>query len=144
MRNSGATVVVEGTGDHGCEYMTGGRVVVLGVTGRNFGAGMSGGIAYVYDADGYFGARVNYEMVEVEGLDDEDLAFVRNATERHRELTGSPVAARILDDWDLATGKFRKVMPQDYARVLRVMKDAEAAGLSEEATLKRVMESAHG
>jgi glutamate synthase (NADPH/NADH) large chain len=144
VRNSGATAVVEGVGDHGCEYMTGGRVVVLGATGRNFGAGMSGGIAYVYDVDGFFGSRVNYEMVEIEHLDDEDKAFLQATVAKHLEYTGSAVATRLLDDWDGALLKFRKVMPQDYARVMRVMKEASVAGLDEAETFKRVMESAHG
>jgi glutamate synthase (NADPH/NADH) large chain len=124
--------------------MTGGRVVVLGVTGRNFGAGMSGGIAYVYDVDGFFGSRVNYEMVEIEHLDDEDNAFLRETVSKHLTHTGSAVAGRLLDDWDEALSKFRKVMPLDYSRVMRVMREATAAGLSEEEMFKRVMESAHG
>ncbi len=144
VRNSGATAVVEGVGDHGCEYMTGGRVVVLGVTGRNFGAGMSGGIAYVYDVDGFFGARVNYEMVEIEHLEDEDVEFLESTLRKHVEYTGSAVATRLLGDWDEALEKFRKVMPRDYHRVLHVMREAAAAGLSEEETFKRVMESSHG
>jgi glutamate synthase (NADPH/NADH) large chain len=144
VRNSGATAVVEGVGDHGCEYMTGGRVVVLGATGRNFGAGMSGGIAYVYDVDGFFGARVNYEMVEIEHLDDEDIAFLRSTVTKHFEYTGSAVAARALEDWDAALAKFRKVMPMDFARVTRVMREAKAAGLSDDEMFKRVMESSNG
>jgi glutamate synthase (NADPH/NADH) large chain len=144
VRNSGATAVVEGVGDHGCEYMTGGRVVVLGVTGRNFGAGMSGGIAYVYDVDGFFGARVNYEMVEIEPLEDDDVEFLETTLRKHIEYTGSTVATRLLDDWDESLDKFRKVMPRDYHRVLHVIREAEAAGLSEEETMKRVMESSHG
>ena len=92
VRNSGATAVVEGVGDHGCEYMTGGRVVVLGSTGRNFAAGMSGGIAYVYDPNDAFPALVNYEMVELEPLDDADREWLRATVQRHRELTGSAVA----------------------------------------------------
>jgi glutamate synthase (NADPH/NADH) large chain len=144
VRNSGATAVVEGTGDHGCEYMTGGRVVVLGRTGRNFGAGMSGGVAYVHDGDGLFGGRVNYEMVAIEALDADDRAFLLDIVQRHREYTGSAVAGRLLADWDTSLSKFRKIMPEDYARVMRVMRDAQAAGLSEAETLAKVMESAHG
>jgi glutamate synthase (NADPH/NADH) large chain len=144
VRNSGATAVVEGTGDHGCEYMTGGRVLVLGATGRNFGAGMSGGLAYVLDVDGYFGARVNYEMVEVGGLDPDDDAYLKELVTRHLDYTGSAVAARLLEDWEAALAKFRKVVPLDYARVMRVMGEAKAAGLDEQETFKRVMESAHG
>ena len=122
VRNSGATAVVEGVGDHGCEYMTGGRVVVLGPTGRNFGAGMSGGIAYVWDPAGEFPARVNREMVDLDPLDDEDVAFLRDRIERHSEETDSAVAERILGRFDNAIAEFVKVMPRDYKRVL-----AEAA-----------------
>ncbi len=120
VRNSGAMAVVEGVGDHGCEYMTGGRVVILGRTGRNFAAGMSGGIAYVYDPDGDFHIRCNQEMVDLEKLDDaEDLDLVRGLLERHREYTGSTVAEGMLADWPKITKKFVKVMPQDYKRVLQ-------------------------
>ncbi len=144
VRNSGATAVVEGVGDHGCEYMTGGRVVVLGATGRNFAAGMSGGIAYVHDPDDRFPALVNYEMVELEPLDDDDREFLRATVERHRELTGSDVADRLLNQWESEVSSFRKVMPQDYKRVLLVMTEAAASGLSDEDTLARVMEASHG
>jgi glutamate synthase (NADPH/NADH) large chain len=144
VRNSGATAVVEGVGDHGCEYMTGGRVVVLGPTGRNFAAGMSGGIAYVYDPDDRFAALVNYELVDLVPLDDEDREWLRATVERHRELTGSDVADGILAQWGTEVAAFRKVMPEDYRRVLTVMREAAAAGLSEEETLVRVMESSHG
>jgi glutamate synthase (NADPH/NADH) large chain len=144
VRNSGATAVVEGVGDHGCEYMTGGRVVVLGSTGRNFGAGMSGGIAYVYDPDDVFGAKVNYEMVDVQPLDDTDLESVRSLVQTHLDLTGSAVAERVLGAWAAESGRFRKVMPRDYARVLDVMARAQADGLDEAATLDRVMEASRG
>jgi glutamate synthase (NADPH/NADH) large chain len=144
VRNSGATAVVEGVGDHGCEYMTGGRVVVLGPTGRNFAAGMSGGVAFVHDADDAFPALVNYEMVELESLTDDDREFLRATVERHRELTGSKVAERLLDSWESEVEAFRKVMPKDYRRVLAVMADAERAGLSESETLAKVMEASHG
>ncbi len=144
VRNSGATAVVEGVGDHGCEYMTGGRVVVLGATGRNFAAGMSGGVAYVYDPGGTFPALVNYEMVDLEPLDDAEREWLHATVERHRELTGSAVAERLLTGWESEVESFRKVMPKDYQRVLRVMREAETVGLSEEETLQRVMEAAHG
>jgi glutamate synthase (NADPH/NADH) large chain len=144
VRNSGATAVVEGVGDHGCEYMTGGRVVILGPTGRNFAAGMSGGIAYVYDPDNVFSSLVNYQMVELEPLNEGELDWLRSTIERHRELTGSDVADRILSQWGSEVGFFRKVMPTDYKRVLNVMAEATEAGLSEEETLKRVMAAAHG
>jgi len=119
VRNSGAVAVVEGTGDHCCEYMTGGRIVVIGQTGRNFGAGMSGGIAYVYDIDGDFANHCNMEMVLRESLDEpEDLDLVQGLMERHIELTGSTVAAALLKDWPAAARRFVKVMPREYRRVL--------------------------
>ena len=119
VRNSGAMAVVEGAGDHCCEYMTGGRVVVIGRTGRNFGAGMSGGIAFVYDADGDFKTRCNIEMVSLETLDEpEDLDLVRGLIERHLEYTGSTVAKGILGQWPAIAAKFVKVMPNDYKRAL--------------------------
>jgi glutamate synthase (ferredoxin) len=119
VRNSGAVGVVEGTGDHGCEYMTGGRAVIIGKTGRNFGAGMSGGIAYVYDEDGTFATRCNMEMVGLEALEEhEDLDLVQGLLERHFEYTGSTVAESILRDWPAQSGKFVKVMPSEYRRVL--------------------------
>jgi hypothetical protein len=111
--------VVEGVGDHGCEYMTGGRVVVLGPTGRNFAAGMSGGVAYILDREGTFGARCNTEMVDLEEPSDEDLAEVRALVEEHRERTGSEVAERVLGEWEALRGTWVKVMPEDYKRVLR-------------------------
>jgi glutamate synthase (NADPH/NADH) large chain len=144
VRNSGATAVAEGIGDHGCEYMTGGKVVVLGPTGRNFAAGMSGGVAYVYDADGCFASLVNYQMVELEPLADDEREWLRATVERHRELTGSDVADRLLSQWETEVDSFRKVMPLDYKRVLTVMEVAAAEGLTEEETLKRVMAAAHG
>ena len=119
VRNSGAVAVVEGTGDHCCEYMTGGRVVVLGRTGRNFGAGMSGGIAYVYDANLDFANHCNMEMVLLESLEEpEDLDLVQGLMERHAELTGSTVARALLGDWPAVAKRFVKVMPREYRRVL--------------------------
>ncbi|HKG40281.1 MAG TPA: glutamate synthase large subunit [Conexibacter sp.] len=118
VRNSGANAVVEGVGDHGCEYMTGGRVVVLGPTGRNFGAGMSGGIAYVYDEQRCFAACCNTELVELETLSEHDEAELKDLIAEHAERTGSPVAERMLDDWDASVGRFVKVMPRDYKRAL--------------------------
>jgi glutamate synthase (ferredoxin) len=119
VRNSGAAAVVEGAGDHCCEYMTGGRVVVIGRTGRNFGAGMSGGIAYVWDVDGDFAAHCNRDMVDLEALDEwEDLDLVRGLLERHAEYTGSTVAAGLLAQWPAAGGRFVKVMPREYRRAL--------------------------
>jgi glutamate synthase (NADPH/NADH) large chain len=123
VRNSGATAVIEGVGDHGCEYMTGGRVVVLGETGRNFAAGMSGGIAYVYDVNGDFEQRCNTEMVELEALaEDEDILDLKKAIENHLAFTGSTVAKSILHDWGRCVGRFVKVMPVDYKRVLEARK----------------------
>ena len=136
--------MVEGVGDHGCEYMTGGRVVVLGATGRNFGAGMSGGIAYVYDRDGRFDSRVNDEMVTIEHLDATDREFLRTTVQRHGEYTGSAVAKRLLAAWNVEVSRFRKVMPNDYKRVLTVMRESEAAGLTEDETMVKVMEASHG
>jgi glutamate synthase domain-containing protein 3 len=118
VRNSGVWAVVEGVGDHGCEYMTGGRVVVLGETGRNFAAGMSGGIAYVYDADRRFESRCNMELVGLDALGDEDRELVRGLVEEHHLRTFSPVAARMLGDWEAALERFVKVMPHDYKRAL--------------------------
>jgi glutamate synthase domain-containing protein 2/glutamate synthase domain-containing protein 3 len=118
VRNSGASAVVEGVGDHGCEYMTGGRVVVLGPTGRNFAAGMSGGIAYVLDTEGAFAARCNHELVELEALDQDDVETVEELVEEHLRLAGSKLAGRLLDNWDLYLPQFVKVMPRDYKRAL--------------------------
>ncbi len=120
VRNSGARAVVEGVGDHGCEYMTGGRVAVLGPTGRNFAAGMSGGAAYVLDEAGDFGRyRCNTEMVDLESLESaDDIAELRRMIERHHHYTASDVAAKVLDNWEAALGKFVKVMPVEYKRAL--------------------------
>jgi glutamate synthase (ferredoxin) len=136
VRNSGANVVVEGVGDHGCEYMTGGRVVVLGRTGRNFAAGMSGGIAYVIDRDGAFSQRCNREMVDLEPLiDADDVDFVQVAMMKHITLTGSRYAEQLLADWGALQRKFVKVMPRDYKRALA----ADARRRTEEAALLEVV-----
>ncbi len=140
VRNSGATAVVEGVGDHGCEYMTGGEALILGPTGRNFAAGMSGGVAWVLDLDR---ARLNTEMVDPQPMDEGDLRRVAELLTRHAEETGSAVATRLLDENRLAE-RFTKVMPRDYARVLAARVEAQAAGLDEEATTKKMMEAAHG
>ena len=122
VRNSGARVVVEGIGDHGCEYMTGGRAVILGKTGRNFGAGMSGGIAYVYDQDKSFEKRCNLSTFELEKLKvKEDLDELKELLEKHFRYTGSSVAKKILDNWKKETHNFVKVMPTDFKRVLQEM-----------------------
>ncbi|MFI7624761.1 glutamate synthase large subunit [Microbispora rosea] len=138
VRNSGATAVVEGVGDHGCEYMTGGRAVVLGPIGRNFAAGMSGGVAYVLDLRA---ERVNREMVELEALDDDDAEFLREIVEKHFAETGSTVAKALLAEWDAALGRFSKVMPSDYKRVLLARAAAEAEGRDID---EAVMAAAHG
>jgi glutamate synthase (NADPH/NADH) large chain len=131
VRNSGVRTVVEGVGDHGCEYMTGGRVVVLGATGRNFAAGMSGGVAYVLDEKGDCRSHVNKQMVGITGVDEEaDIAELRDLIERHWQHTRSGRARRILDSWDLSVTKFVKVMPKDYQRVLACIKKAHDQGLT--------------
>jgi glutamate synthase (ferredoxin) len=119
VRNSGVHAVVEGVGDHGCEYMTGGRVVVIGKTGRNFAAGMSGGVAYVYDPSGDFAGRCNTEMVELSAVAaEEDIDTVKGLLENHAKYTGSAVAQRILDRWGEESKRFVRVMPYEYKRVL--------------------------
>jgi glutamate synthase domain-containing protein 3 len=118
VRNSGAVAVIEGVGDHGCEYMTGGHVLVLGRTGRNFGAGMSGGLAYVLDEAGDFKTRCNLGMVELEALTPEDAQFVAGLLKEHQARTGSPQAAALLGNWEEAQTRFVKVVPTEYRRVL--------------------------
>ena len=131
VRNSGARTVVEGVGDHGCEYMTGGRTVILGPTGRNFAAGMSGGIAYVWDRDGDFNLKCNLELVELEKVEGEDdIAEVRELIEKHHQYTGSTVAESVLADWDRFLSQLVKVMPTDYKRVLEEQKTKQAAEAS--------------
>ncbi|CAM8655903.1 glutamate synthase subunit alpha [Burkholderiales bacterium] len=128
VRLSGATAVVEGTGDHGCEYMTGGTVVVLGQTGRNFAAGMSGGLAYVYDEDGQFHQRCNMAMVALETLPDRDDALVKKLIEDHHRWTGSRRARDILDHWGSARAKFVKVFPNEYRRALAELEQKKLSG----------------
>ncbi len=123
VRNSGVHAVVEGVGDHGCEYMTGGRVVVIGGTGRNFAAGMSGGIAYVWDQAGDFPAKCNREMAGLEALDREDTVLVKEMLERHLRTTGSPVAEHLLEHWLERSKQFVKVMPFDYKKALEAQKE---------------------
>jgi glutamate synthase (ferredoxin) len=131
VRNSGADAVVEAVGDHGCEYMTGGRVVVLGPAGRNFGAGMSGGIAYVLDETGDFAGRVNRQMVGVERLEEpEEIARVRAMIERHRDLTGSERARYVLEGWEGLLPRFIAVVPKDFKRAIASLKRAQAQGLT--------------
>ncbi|MGK7345190.1 MAG: glutamate synthase large subunit [Candidatus Nitrospinota bacterium M3_3B_026] len=132
VRNSGARVVVESVGDHGCEYMTGGRAVIIGPVGRNFAAGMSGGIAYILDLDGKSRHRINTQMVDIESLEDEaETAEVKGMIENHQTLTGSVMARKVLDSWEAMVPKFIKVMPRDYKRALAELA-AEAAAQNRE------------
>jgi glutamate synthase (ferredoxin) len=141
VRNSGVDTVVEGVGDHGCEYMTGGRVVILGQTGRNFGAGMSGGVAYVLDPDNVFDPRINKQMVEVERVTDAGEAdALRALIARHVEMTGSVQGQRVLDAWPTLLPKFVKVIPRDYKRVLACIKRAHDQGLSGEEAVMAAFE----
>ena len=132
VRNSGAKAVVESVGDHGCEYMTGGVVVILGSTGRNFGAGMSGGIAFVYDENGDFESRFNSGLADLEVVAEiEDTNVLRDMIENHEKLTGSKQAGMILGDWQESISKFKKVMPRDYKRVLEAKSNKEDTELEE-------------
>ncbi|HEY5820722.1 MAG TPA: glutamate synthase-related protein, partial [Propionibacteriaceae bacterium] len=141
VRNSGATAIVEGLGDHGLEYMTGGIAVVLGATGRNVAAGMSGGIGYFLDLDE---SRLNTELVDALGPTDADLELLKSLITRHGEETGSAVAVSLLGDWDAATVRFTKVLPRDYARVIAAREQAEVDGLDEESTTIKMMDAARG
>jgi len=141
VRNSGATAVVEGIGDHGCEYMTGGKAVILGPTGRNFAAGMSGGVAYVHDPFGDFVERVNHEMVLLEALDDEDETWLKNIILEHQNQTDSVVAEKVLDRWGTPSSRFVKIMPTDYKRVLEAAAAARNAGKDE---VEAIMASSGG
>ncbi|MGH9881489.1 MAG: glutamate synthase-related protein, partial [Pyrinomonadaceae bacterium] len=133
VRNSGVSAVVEGVGDHGCEYMTGGRVVVLGQTGRNFAAGMSGGIAYVLDEKGDFEKRCNQEMVQLSALRDAaEIEFVKNMVYRHAEYTGSTRATEVLLSWDAWLPRFVCILPHDYKRVLETQKQMKENGMTDE------------
>ena len=138
VRNSGAVAVAEGVGDHGCEYMTGGRVVILGPIGRNFAAGMSGGVAYVLDLPAH---RVNREMVDLDPMDADDAGYLRDVVESYAAETGSTVAARLLEDWDAALARFGKIMPKDYKRVLSATQMAEREGRD---VNEAVMAASHG
>ncbi len=138
VRNSGALMVVEGTGDHACEYMTGGRVIILGRTGRNVGAGMSGGIAYLLDPEP---AKVNPELVDLESLDTDEVAWLGEIIGSHAKLTGSRIAAALLADWPIAAVRFSRVMPRDYRRVLALRAEAAALGVNAD---EMIMEASHG
>ncbi len=141
VRNSGAHAVVEGVGDHGCEYMTGGKVVILGRTGRNFAAGMSGGVAYVYDPHEELPENLNAEMVELETLDEDDADFLYGTIQAHVDATDSAVGQRILADWRGQQRHFLKVMPRDYKKVLQAIAEAERDGVDID---KAIMAAAHG
>ena len=142
VRNSGAMAVVEGVGDHGCEYMTGGRVVILGRTGRNFAAGMSGGVAYLLDEEGGFERRCNKGMVDLEPLEAaEDIKLVQDLIRKHAEYTQSTRATKVLANWDRMLSKFVRVVPRDYKRALNAMKIAQEQGIPWE---RAVMVGAHG
>jgi len=141
VRNSGVHAVVEGVGDHCCEYMTGGRVVVLGETGRNFAAGMSGGVAYVLDGKGDFSIQCNQDMVDIEVLDDENIKEVKGMITRHVEYTNSSVGKKVLANWSKKyADKFVKVMPKDYKRMLDAIKKVEDTGLSGDEALMAAFE----
>ena len=141
VRNSGVDTVVEGVGDHGCEYMTGGRVVVLGATGRNFAAGMSGGVAYVLDEAGDFATRCNQQMVGLEKVEAAEAEELRQLIKRHADLTKSQKAFKVLALWEEMVPKFVKVMPKDYKRVLQALAKAQADGLSGDAALNAAFEA---
>jgi glutamate synthase (ferredoxin) len=142
VRNSGVNAVVESVGDHGCEYMTGGRVVVLGSTGRNFAAGMSGGVAYVMDEAGTFKGRCNTQMIGLEELDEPaEIDEVHQMIERHLKYTRSERAQTILNNWQAYAGKFVKVMPKDYKRMLQAIKTVTDQGLSGEDAVMAAFEA---
>ena len=142
VRNSGALTVVEGIGDHGCEYMTGGCAVIIGPTGRNFAAGMSGGMAYVYDLHDTLPNLCNSEMVDLENLStDTDDDTVVSMLKRHVHFTQSSVAQKILDQWKINRKKFVKVIPKDYKIVLQAIETAKRIGIPQD---QAIMEAAHG
>jgi glutamate synthase (ferredoxin) len=142
VRNSGVEAVVESVGDHGCEYMTGGKVVVLGKTGRNFAAGMSGGVAYVLDEDGTFPSRCNVQMVGLEKLETaEEIEELRKLVQQHADYTKSQRAFKVLALWEEMAPKFVKVMPKDYKRVITSLKEAKEAGLSGEEAINAAFEA---
>jgi glutamate synthase (NADPH/NADH) large chain len=141
VRNSGALMVCEGAGDHACEYMTGGHAVILGPTGRNVAAGMSGGVAFLLDADP---ARINPELVDLTGPDPEETAWLATVLRDHADLTGSPIAEALMADWPVAAGRFTRIMPRDYARVLRLREQALASGADADTANTMIMESLRG
>lgn len=144
VRNSGMSAVVEGVGDHGCEYMTGGRVVVLGETGRNFAAGMSGGIAYVYDRSGMLDKNCNKALVKLESPSERDLDTIREMLEKHLEYTGSDTAEAVLGAFETESKKFVKVIPSDYEKVMTVMEEEKAKGATRDEAMLTAFESVTG
>jgi glutamate synthase domain-containing protein 3 len=142
VRNSGANAVIEGVGDHGCEYMTGGRVIVLGETGRNFAAGMSGGIAYVWDPQNIFEKRVNLGMVDLEILiNPTEIKFVKQMIENHYRYTNSKRAKEILENWENEIKNFVKVIPGDYKLALQKLEEENQSGLNQQ---EEIEEALHG
>ncbi len=141
VRNSGVSTVVEAVGDHACEYMTGGTVVILGDTGRNFAAGMSGGVAYVYDKNGDFETKCNKEMVSIEGIEDEDQNILNSMIQKHLEYTDSTVARNLLDNWADSIANFVKVMPNDYKRMLQNIQRVTESGLSGDEAMMAAFEA---
>jgi glutamate synthase (NADPH/NADH) large chain len=141
VRNSGALMVTEGTGDHACEYMTGGHAVILGATGRNVAAGMSGGIAYLLDADP---AKVNTELVDLSGPDPAETEWLAGVLRSHAERTGSVVASTLLADWPTAAARFTRLLPREYARVLRVQREVAQSGVDQARADELIMEAVHG
>ena len=144
VRNSGMTAVVEGVGDHGCEYMTGGCVMVIGETGRNFAAGMSGGVAYVYDKDGDFDGKCNKALVNLKKPDKKDIAKMKEMLEKHLEYTGSDVAGAILENFESEAKKFVKVIPTDYEKVVTIMDEETKKGVSYEDAMLTAFENVTG
>jgi len=141
VRNSGVHTVVEAVGDHACEYMTGGTVVILGSTGRNFAAGMSGGVAYIFDEHGDFNSRCNTEMVSIDSIDDEDQNTLNRMIQNHLDYTESSVAKKLLDNWSDSIAKFVKVMPNDYKRMIQNIKRATESGLSGDEAMMAAFEA---
>ena len=143
MRNSGITAVVEGIGDHGCEYMTGGKVAILGKTGRNFGAGMSGGVAYVYNPDGTFEKNCNQELVLLSQLSElKDMNELHGMLENHYRYTESQVAKRMLDHWETEYKRFVKVIPKDYKLVMDILEQEQKKGVPRETAVLHAFEEA--
>jgi len=141
VRNSGVHTVVEAVGDHACEYMTGGTVVILGSTGRNFAAGMSGGVAYIFDEHGDFNSRCNTEMVSIDSIDDEDQNTLNRMIQNHLDYTESSVAKKLLDNWSDSIAKFVKVMPNDYKRMIQNIKRVTESGLSGDEAMMAAFEA---